>query len=1112
MSTPDYTSKAEDHQALLILVKQIGENIKRRTFNRLFDKIANLQSIRIPNQQRDVYLRYKKTYSTEDNDWGEFQSHRRVFGLICVGKCENASDFESLKRIFEYQKSQYVSTIFDSRLLILQTDKSDSLSDHGYSSLKRQPRYGSAQSRKGNAGVEYAKEHVGPNNEKSMIPSVTTTLASPSTSENELSPESGGNMDSLNASYIESTAMNASIILTLEEAVEASGVGRETISLDSDSPSGSEMSMENIDVGKAEMSASGSSKISVEISSEKESDRSDSVSLSEVSNCADVWLYQGSAETGGDLEEKIQEFIIRIFWVLESKRLDRAIDKKDKLSLLMAPFEKKTMTGLEADGRNYTQRCLGRLRKHLADLCLLSGLPGEALLHYQVASDCLKSCNDLFWLAGANEGICSASIIINYPPTREPQLRRNLSFSHRAKIDGSLKLKDVSSSSTGTSGLDLATGRSSKSVLPAEDIIDKYKEALNNYSRYKDAGIIAMEASIKACQVLILQKKQLQAAKFLNNVVYINLQLTEEEKIQRYSTLALLYSQIGFQRKAAFFKRVAAMQCIAHQKPGWSQCHKLLLQSLDGYKIPLDVGKLSEDRMSGWPVIQHRVLHELMYSARRMGNPAIAIRHMTFLLRTMLNHLTEQEKHDTSSVLEQYTNKYEALMQPITLECGLVLPPVHLTNLPKACSFAPSSLHPHRRPIKLKSSLKARSDPFIYSPMQLSRKSATKTSCQWVENDVCEVCFQVVNPMPYELKVTNVGLLTDGVMFETYPTNLSLPPESAACTVRILGTPRGSGELRITGYTTTVLGVKSFCPINRKDDHHYSIQVVPALPLLEVATSHPKCDCFSSLGDSADVIVSAAVTLFGGENQECLVTLKNSGCIPIEFVDCVVVSKLQSDLINRVLVWNREDLASQLPIQPNDEALLRVRIEGIYKYNDCDARLTSVMNVSADEQNVSQDFDALLRIQYSGGPGYADSYYRQCSIAFNIEIQPLFAIRSWNVMPSNKPDYCTMILDVTNVSDQTTEVRPNGETLVTTVDSKQTKRIIFDVPHCGSISACNCNEKDLKESGMKLSKSTNIQWKMTANGKSGKLNTDRLVWPSEQLELLNAVFIHWERQ
>ena len=60
-------------------------------------------------------------------------------------------------------------------------------------------------------------------------------------------------------------------------------------------------------------------------------------------------------------------------------------------------------------------------------------------------------------------------------------------------------------------------------------------------------------------------------------------------QIHRYSTLSSLYSQIGFERKAAFFKRVAGMQCVTDgTSTGWHQCYYLLLQALHGYNLTLD--------------------------------------------------------------------------------------------------------------------------------------------------------------------------------------------------------------------------------------------------------------------------------------------------------------------------------------------------------------------------------------------------------------------------------------------------------------------------------------------------------------------------------------------
>jgi len=55
-------------------------------------------------------------------------------------------------------------------------------------------------------------------------------------------------------------------------------------------------------------------------------------------NSAQVLRYTNVDECP-DLEDKIQEFLASLFWVLESKRLDRSYEKMDHLTLLTAPFE-----------------------------------------------------------------------------------------------------------------------------------------------------------------------------------------------------------------------------------------------------------------------------------------------------------------------------------------------------------------------------------------------------------------------------------------------------------------------------------------------------------------------------------------------------------------------------------------------------------------------------------------------------------------------------------------------------------------------------------------------------------------------------------------------------
>lgn len=66
------------------------------------------------------------------------------------------------------------------------------------------------------------------------------------------------------------------------------------------------------------------------------------------------------------------------------------------------------------------------------------------------------------------------------------------------------------------------------------------------------------------------------------------------QQISRYCTLSQLYVEIGFLRKAAFFKRIAAMQCVSPQNPNpkWGLCHTLLTQCVNGYKILMDTAQL----------------------------------------------------------------------------------------------------------------------------------------------------------------------------------------------------------------------------------------------------------------------------------------------------------------------------------------------------------------------------------------------------------------------------------------------------------------------------------------------------------------------------------------
>lgn len=62
--------------------------------------------------------------------------------------------------------------------------------------------------------------------------------------------------------------------------------------------------------------------------------------------------------------------------------------------------------------------------------------------------------------------------------------------------------------------------------------------------------------------------------------------------------------------------------------------------------------------------MQLRLLHELVYASRRMGNPGLSVRHLSFLLQTMLDFLSDQGKicGDCTNALKLYTFSFEDLL------------------------------------------------------------------------------------------------------------------------------------------------------------------------------------------------------------------------------------------------------------------------------------------------------------------------------------------------------------------------------------------------------------------------------------------------------------------
>lgn len=173
-------------------------------------------------------------------------------------------------------------------------------------------------------------------------------------------------------------------------------------------------------------------------------------------------------------------------------------------------------------------------------------------------------------------------------------------------------------------------------------------------------------------------------------------------------SLSTLYTNIGFHRKASFYRRLTATRYVSARNPqtNWDQCYQLMLQSLPGYNLGLDpneysVGTLNVflshficvvlllidvyavDDYNGWPRLQRQVLHDLVIAATRLSNNGLATRHMTFLLQTMWHHMTPNDRLDAAIQLKKLAELCEGSPVSLVLDNGFVIPPANLLNIPQ---------------------------------------------------------------------------------------------------------------------------------------------------------------------------------------------------------------------------------------------------------------------------------------------------------------------------------------------------------------------------------------------------------------------------------------------
>ncbi|KAK9505487.1 hypothetical protein O3M35_009531 [Rhynocoris fuscipes] len=941
MSHPDYEQTYHHHATLLILVKHLGEELSNKSFQKIFDRINKINNVKVVDSvgiTRNIWARFVKDYPVGNNDWGDFQTHRRLLGLITVGKCKTQGEFNEICRTHESYKVKYTLTLYDSRCIVL--------------------------------GI-----NDGPN----------TPNFTPPTN-------------------FKSRAL----------------------------------------------------------------------------------YYATDGEESSTLENNISEFLSALFWVLESKRHERSREKIERVSLLLAPFERRDLVGLDMESRSIRKRSFGRMTKHLGDLCLQAGLYGDAISHYNAAADNLRAVNDWLWIASACEGLSAASMCIRYPNALKSQIiQRNASLQETNK-----SRTNHSKTMSGTEILEpssLLLPRPNN-VLSPEDICKNYREAIIHYSKYQNAGVIEIEVCFKAARVAIELNMVLQAAFFLQNIIFINLNLPEDEKIQKLMTLSDLYIKLGFRRKSSFYQRLAATYYVSARNPNtdWDQCYNLMLQSLSGHDLTLDPSDYQSEGERGWGKLQKVVLQDIVAAAKRVGHSSLATRHMTLLLQVMWNELSPAEKHECALQLQNIAAQCEGSPIPLVLDSGLVIPPANLIHIPTAENFQVHKLKPHQQPVKLEK-VKEDYGPFLFTPLNfgsMERKTSNKDyklNYLWVAEEECEVKLELTNPLPFELEVSNMRLLTNGVVFETLPLTVTLPPEVCRYPVTLTGTPKEVGELEILGYSTHTLGVKSNCRLKilPKIPHsQFTIEVVPALPLLKASIN-----MFADQKQSTPTI-----SLYAGESAMCELVLENIGRGLIELIDISIDSSSDSNILS----CDTSELEKQLPLAEGSKIVLPLKVfaaanfintyptDGVSIRSSLFSGTNSYPSLSSFKHGVfdhlgtpspsfrsgpsslnslNSQFNRLnidnsikgaecrIKVKYSGKPGIDAGYCRIATLTLHVDITNSILISNWDVLPSETSSHFYMVLDVMNMTNQEVEVKYT-ESKSILIEEGESCRVPIPVERC----------------------------------------------------------------
>ena len=349
----DYNQTAEDHRSLLILVKHSGPQLHAECFNRIYERISRVNCVRVQGQNRDICVRFCRSYSSEANSWGDFQGHRKVLGLITVGKCSDRSNFTELFTSYQSHKEEYASTVINSRLVAfgMNTDGSPLLKDE-----PAVPSYSNMNA--GDAGVNAQCENDQTKSNKT-ISHVETDETNDDCKLQQ--PQSGVRLSPVPSnlalsSLPSSHSSSPSPVSPSQQAVSGFPTQNDKHSVNpkhtsqQDNNNKSKQAANGVALSRTSPKTMRTSSPNISRSQLDKGFRQQSSNLPKESGGSEVVFYP-NLDACPDIEERIRDFVTSLYFVLEGKRLDRSFERNEKSVPLCAPFEKKDFVGVDTEAK-----------------------------------------------------------------------------------------------------------------------------------------------------------------------------------------------------------------------------------------------------------------------------------------------------------------------------------------------------------------------------------------------------------------------------------------------------------------------------------------------------------------------------------------------------------------------------------------------------------------------------------------------------------------------------------------------------------------------------------------------------------------------------------------